>query len=103
MLKPTVTASTRVHRGRVVDVFTETLRFANGREYEIDMIKHPGAAAVVAVDGAAALAKRAEQRGIEELRDRTLRAVGRERDVCKTRRAKRFGDFRERVEIASRE
>jgi ADP-ribose pyrophosphatase len=41
-----------MHRGRVVDVFTERLRYANGREYDIDMIKHPGAAAVVAVDAA---------------------------------------------------
>jgi ADP-ribose pyrophosphatase len=52
MLKPTVTSSTRTHHGRVVDVFSETLRFANGREYEIDMVKHPGAAAVVAIDHA---------------------------------------------------
>jgi 8-oxo-dGTP pyrophosphatase MutT (NUDIX family) len=52
MLKPTTTASNRVHRGRVIDVSTERLKYANGREYEIDFVRHPGAAAVVAVDDA---------------------------------------------------
>jgi ADP-ribose pyrophosphatase len=52
MLKPTTVASRCVHRGRVVDVYTERLRYANGREYEMDLIRHPGASAVVAVDGA---------------------------------------------------
>jgi len=50
MLKPTTTASRRMHRGRVIDVSTERLRYANGREYDIDLISHPGAAAVVPVD-----------------------------------------------------
>jgi len=52
MLKPTTVASQCVYRGRVVDVYTERLRHANGREYDVDLIRHPGAAAVVAVDGA---------------------------------------------------
>ena len=50
MLKPTQISSLSKHRGRVVDVCTDRLRFANGLEYDIDMIRHPGAAAVVAVD-----------------------------------------------------
>jgi 8-oxo-dGTP pyrophosphatase MutT (NUDIX family) len=50
MHKPTVTASTPVHSGRVIKVSTERLRYANGREYDIDFVRHPGAAAVVAVD-----------------------------------------------------
>jgi ADP-ribose diphosphatase len=50
MLKPTTTASNRVQRGRVIDMFSERLKYANGREYEIDLVRHPGAAAVVAVD-----------------------------------------------------
>jgi 8-oxo-dGTP pyrophosphatase MutT (NUDIX family) len=50
MLKPTTIASNRMHRGRVVDVYTERLRYANGREYDLDLIRHPGAAAVVPVD-----------------------------------------------------
>lgn len=29
---------------------TDRIRYANGREYDLDMIRHPGAAAVVAVD-----------------------------------------------------
>ncbi len=52
MLKPTTAASNPVHRGRVIEVSTETLRYANGREYEIDFVRHPGAAAVVALDDA---------------------------------------------------
>jgi len=52
MLKPTTIASTPVHRGRVIDVFTVALRYANGREHALDYVRHPGAAAVVAVDSA---------------------------------------------------
>jgi 8-oxo-dGTP pyrophosphatase MutT (NUDIX family) len=52
MLKPTPIASNHVHRGRVIEVSTERLRYANGREYELDLVRHPGAAAVVAVDDA---------------------------------------------------
>jgi 8-oxo-dGTP pyrophosphatase MutT (NUDIX family) len=52
MLKPTTIASSRIHRGRVIDVSSERLKFANGREHDIDFVRHPGAAAVVAVDEA---------------------------------------------------
>jgi len=52
MLKPTPIASTHVHRGRIIEVSTERLRYANGREYDLDFVRHPGAAAVVAVDDA---------------------------------------------------
>jgi ADP-ribose pyrophosphatase len=51
MRKPQAVASTPVHSGRVIQVSTERLRYANGREYDIDFVRHPGAAAVVAVDG----------------------------------------------------
>ena len=50
MLKPTTIASSQVHRGRVIDVSSERLKYANGREYDIDFVRHPGAAAVVALD-----------------------------------------------------
>ena len=50
MLKPTSTSSAPTHRGRVIQVSTERLRYANGREYDIDFVRHPGAAAVVAID-----------------------------------------------------
>ena len=50
MLKPTTSSSRPEHRGRVIQVFTERLLYANGREYDIDLVRHPGAAAVVAVD-----------------------------------------------------
>jgi ADP-ribose pyrophosphatase len=52
MQKPSVAASQPVHQGRVIQVSTERLRYANGREFDIDFVRHPGAAAVVAVDGA---------------------------------------------------
>jgi ADP-ribose pyrophosphatase len=50
MLKPTTIASNQIHHGRIIDVSSERLRYANGREYDIDFVRHPGAAAVVAVD-----------------------------------------------------
>jgi 8-oxo-dGTP pyrophosphatase MutT (NUDIX family) len=48
--KPTLIASRHIHSGRIIDVSTETLLYANGREYDLDFVRHPGAAAVVAVD-----------------------------------------------------
>jgi ADP-ribose pyrophosphatase len=50
MLKPMAIASNPVHSGRVIQVSTERLRYSNGREYDIDFVRHPGAAAVVALD-----------------------------------------------------
>jgi ADP-ribose pyrophosphatase len=52
MLKPTLVASNPVHSGRIIEVSTETLRYGNGREYALDFVRHPGAAAVVALDAA---------------------------------------------------
>jgi 8-oxo-dGTP pyrophosphatase MutT (NUDIX family) len=48
--KPTPLASQHIHSGRIIDVSTERLLYANGREYDLDFVRHPGAAAVVAVD-----------------------------------------------------
>ena len=50
MQKPTPIASHHIHSGRIIDVSTERLRYGNGREYDLDFVRHPGAAAVVAVD-----------------------------------------------------
>jgi len=50
MLRPQVVASNPMHSGRVIQVSTERLRYANGCEYDIDFVRHPGAAAVVAID-----------------------------------------------------
>jgi 8-oxo-dGTP pyrophosphatase MutT (NUDIX family) len=50
MQKPLVVASTQAHNGCVIQVSTERLRYSNGREYDIDYVRHPGAAAVVAID-----------------------------------------------------
>ena len=50
MQKPIVVASKPVHDGKVIKVSVERLRYSNGREYDIDFVRHPGAAAVVAVD-----------------------------------------------------
>ena len=52
MLKPKVVASIPAHDGRVNKVSTERLRYSNGREYDVDYVRHPGAAAVVAIDSA---------------------------------------------------
>lgn len=52
MQKPTPVSSHHIHRGRIIDVSTERLRYANGREHDLDFVRHPGAAAVVAVDQA---------------------------------------------------
>jgi ADP-ribose pyrophosphatase len=51
MQKPTPIASHHIHRGRIIELSTERLRYGNGREYDLDFVRHPGAAAVVAVDG----------------------------------------------------
>src|ERR1700675_4958858 len=50
--KPASIATHHIFSGRIIDVSTERLRYANGREYDLDYVRHPGAAAVVAVDGA---------------------------------------------------
>jgi 8-oxo-dGTP pyrophosphatase MutT (NUDIX family) len=50
MQKPQLVGNRPAHDGRVVQVSTHRLRFSNGREYDTDYIRHPGAAAVVAVD-----------------------------------------------------
>ena len=52
MRKPVPIASHHIHRGRIIEVSTERLRYGNGREYDLDFVRHPGAAAVVALDGA---------------------------------------------------
>jgi 8-oxo-dGTP pyrophosphatase MutT (NUDIX family) len=52
MLKPTTIASNHIHKGRVIDVSSERLKYSDGREHEIDFVRHPGAAAMVAVDDA---------------------------------------------------
>jgi len=52
MKKPTIVESTKLHSGRIVELFNKKLRYGNGRLYDMDLISHPGAAAVVPVDGA---------------------------------------------------
>ena len=49
MLKPTLISSNPLHRGRIIEVSTEVLRYSNGREHELELVRHPGAAAVVAI------------------------------------------------------
>ena len=46
MRKPTPIASQHVHSGRIIQVSTEhRLLYNNGREYDLDFVRHPGAAA----------------------------------------------------------
>jgi ADP-ribose pyrophosphatase len=67
MLKPTTIASKTEHRGRVIQISTERLRYANGREYDLDLIRHPGAAAVVPVDaGGRVCLVRQYRHGVED-------------------------------------
>ena len=40
-------ASKRIHSGRVIDLDTDTVRFPDGSTGELEMVRHPGAAAVV--------------------------------------------------------
>jgi ADP-ribose pyrophosphatase len=42
-------ASRRIHSGRVLDLDLDTVRFPNGQTGELEMIRHPGAAAVIPV------------------------------------------------------
>ena len=51
-MKPIIIASNVFHRGRVIEVSRERLKFSSGREHELDFVRHPGAAAVVPVDAA---------------------------------------------------
>jgi ADP-ribose pyrophosphatase len=50
MIKPTRLSSQRVHTGRVIYVTTERVRYGDGPEHDLDLIHHPGAAAVVPLD-----------------------------------------------------
>src|SRR5213596_2743219 len=40
-------ASKRIHKGRVIDLDVDTVRFPDGSTGELEMIRHPGAAAVL--------------------------------------------------------
>jgi len=42
-------ATRRVHTGKVIDLDVDTVRFPDGSTGELEMIRHPGAAAVVPV------------------------------------------------------
>lgn len=41
-----------IYRGRIIRLLLERVRLPNGREFELEMVRHPGGAAVVALDGA---------------------------------------------------
>jgi ADP-ribose pyrophosphatase len=47
MTAPGKISSRRVHTGRIITVDTDTVRFPDGSVGELDMIRHPGASAVV--------------------------------------------------------
>ncbi len=52
MRKPIPIETLERHRGRVVQVMTARLQASNGQVYEHDLVRHPGAAAIVPVDAA---------------------------------------------------
>lgn len=43
----TTTSTRRVHHGRVIDVAVDTVRFPDGTTGEMDIVRHPGACAVL--------------------------------------------------------
>jgi len=46
-----MTASRRtIYRGRVVDLGIESVSLPDGRQFELEVVRHPGGAAVVAID-----------------------------------------------------
>ena len=47
MPDPGKISSTRIHTGRVVNLDVDRVRFPDGSEGELEMIRHPGASAVV--------------------------------------------------------
>lgn len=49
-LRETVVGSELIHRGRVGDFRIDTVRFSDGRESTREILGHPGAVAIVAID-----------------------------------------------------
>ena len=50
MVQPEVLASKLQWQGRTVRVLSERVRIPNGNEVELDIVRHPGAAAIVPLD-----------------------------------------------------
>ncbi len=48
--RPKPISSRCFYRGRIIQVYSERLLYPDGREYDIDLVRHPGAAAMVAID-----------------------------------------------------
>ncbi len=46
-----VLGSNTLHRGRIFDLVRETLELPSGRRQEVEIVDHPGAVAIAAVDG----------------------------------------------------
>jgi 8-oxo-dGTP pyrophosphatase MutT (NUDIX family) len=67
MKKPSLVSSSTMFRGRIVTVGVDRVRYSNGQEHDLDMIRHPGAAAMVAVDAKGAVCLvRQYRRGIDD-------------------------------------
>lgn len=48
----TETTSREIHRGRVVHFFVDTVTLPNGNRIDLDIVRHPGASAIVALTAA---------------------------------------------------
>jgi ADP-ribose pyrophosphatase len=46
-IEPGQIASRRVHTGKIISVDEDTVRFPNGTEGQLDIVRHPGASAIV--------------------------------------------------------
>ena len=51
MSRAVVLSRTPVHKGRVLDIGVERVRLPSGVETDLEMIRHPGAAAIVQTTG----------------------------------------------------
>ncbi len=51
MSRAVVLSRTQIHRGRILDVGIERVRLPGGAETDLEVIRHPGAAAVVPLTG----------------------------------------------------
>jgi len=47
-IEPGKISSRRIHKGTIITVDTDTVRFPDGSVGELDMVRHPGASAIVA-------------------------------------------------------
>lgn len=48
-LRPGQLSSRRVYTGRIINLDVDTIRYPDGNEGDLEMVRHPGAAAVLPI------------------------------------------------------